>query len=221
MKKTIDEDRLRELAAQFKCPSGEQGSKTGENMYKTNRYITELSVKYIQPKDHDIILEIGMGIARQAPMILQSAKDVKFVGVEMSPLMLECANEINREYIEQGQVVFHLSDGNTIPLPDNSCNKVFTVNTLYFWEQPLAYLNEIYRVLTPGGQFCLTFASPEFMSKLPFKHYGFDLYEPTHVLELFKQTPFKVLETHSVVEPHVFHVDGFADREVFFVVTEK
>lgn len=217
----MNEKRLHELAAQFRCPSGEQGVKTGEKMFKTNCHITDLSIEAIEPKDNDIILEIGMGVARQTKSLLDAAQNITYLGVEMSSLMLEEAQRINREYIISGQANFQLSDGKTLPLPDQSCHKVFTVNTLYFWKDPVSYLHEIYRVLTDKGVFCLTFASCEFMSKLPFSRYGFTLYAIEEVQALFNKTAFHIQDIQSVIEPDVYHVNGFADREVFFLLATK
>lgn len=190
-------------------------------MFETNRHITQLSVEALCPAENDVVLEIGMGVARQAEMILQSASGVRYWGVEMSTLMLDQALAIHREWVEAGKVAFHFSDGTKLPFADKTCDKIFTVNTLYFWEEPIAYLHEIQRVLTDNGVFCLTFASADFMKKLPFSGYGFNLYSVDEVLEMFQQTDFTIREVRSVVEPNVFHVDGRADREIFFLIAEK
>lgn len=190
-------------------------------MFETNRHITELSVEALSPAENDVVLEIGMGVARQAESILQSAPGVRYWGVEMSSLMLEQALAIHRELVDAGKVAFYFSDGTKLPFSDKSCDKIFTVNTLYFWEEPIAYLHEIYRVLADKGVFCLTFASTDFMKKLPFSGYGFHLYSVEEVVDMFQQTEFTIRAIRSVVEPNVYHVDGRAHREVFFLIAEK
>ena len=221
MEKQLDDKRLRHLALQFRCPFGNEGLKTGERMFETNRHITQLSVEALCPAENDVVLEIGMGVARQAGLILQSAPGVRYWGVEMSTLMLEQALAIHRELVDTGKVAFYFSDGITLSFSDKSCDKIFTVNTLYFWEKPIAYLHEIYRVLADKGVFCLTFASADFMKKLPFSGYGFHLYSVEEVIDIFQQTEFTIRAIRSVVEPNVYHVDGRANREVFFLIAEK
>jgi ubiquinone/menaquinone biosynthesis C-methylase UbiE len=46
---------------------------------------------------------------------------------------------------------------------------------VYFWEKPVEFLNEIYRVLKDDGTFVLTFGQ-RFHGKTPFTAYDFTLY---------------------------------------------
>ncbi|MHC0443676.1 class I SAM-dependent methyltransferase, partial [Flavobacterium sp. 3-210] len=80
--------------------------------------------------------------------------------------MFQEARKINRNFVSQKQAFFSLYDGNKIPFEDETFDKVFTVNTIYFWQKPEDLLSEIYRVLKPNGNFCLTFAEEDFMKKL-------------------------------------------------------
>ncbi len=59
-------------------------------------------------------------------------KNIHFTGLETSTLMYEEACRINHQLTGNNQIDFKLYDGMNIPFPDNSFNKVFTVNTLYF-----------------------------------------------------------------------------------------
>jgi SAM-dependent methyltransferase len=60
-----------------------------------------------------------------------------------------------------------LYEGKKLPFEDETFDKIFTVNTVYFWENPVEFLNEIYRVLKDDGTFVLTFGQRDFMEKLP------------------------------------------------------
>ena len=221
MSREFTDERLRELAAQFRCPIGEQGLKTGENMFKTNKHITEISMDILNPRPNETVMEIGCGVSRQAEILFNKFPDTTFWGVEMSPDMLQVAQEVNREKINQGKAAFFFSDGKTLPLPNSSCHKIFTVNTLYFWEQPKEYLMEIHRVLAPTGRFCLTFAIDEFMGKLPFSQYGFTLYNQATAEALFQDLPFSKVSVRTETEPHVSHVSDYADRKVVFLLVQK
>lgn len=221
MTREFTDERLRELASQFRCPTGEQGLKTGENMFKTNKHITEISIDLLDPKPHETVMEIGCGVSRQVEILFNKFPDSVFWGVEMSPDMLRVAQDVNSERINQGKAAFFFSNGKTLPLPNDSCHKIFTVNTLYFWEHPKEYLMEIHRVLVPDGRFCLTFAIDEFMGKLPFSKYGFTLYNQTTAEALFQGLPFVKVAVHTETEPRVSHVSDYADRKVIFLVVEK
>ncbi|WP_192348554.1 methyltransferase domain-containing protein [Algoriphagus sp. Y33] len=52
-------------------------------------------------------------------------------------------------------------------------DKVFTVNAIYFWSDPVVLAREIYRVLKPDGRLVVAFAGRDFMKKLPFTDFVF------------------------------------------------
>ncbi|MGL4584640.1 MAG: class I SAM-dependent methyltransferase, partial [Flavobacterium sp.] len=41
-------------------------------------------------------------------------------------------------------------------------------NTIYFWEEPNRYFQEVYRILKSEGQFTLAFIQKDFIQKQPF-----------------------------------------------------
>src|SRR5690606_19647135 len=81
-----------------------------------------------------------------------------------------------------------------LPFRDAAFDKVFTVNTLYFWEEPELQLSEIRRVLRPTGIFCLAIASKAFMETLPFSRYGFRLYSPEEASQLLANNGFTIAQ---------------------------
>lgn len=54
-----------------------------------------------------------------------------------------------------------VSDGATIPLPDDSVDAVMSVHNVYFWAEPRTTIEEIARVLRPGGRVLLVFRGRE------------------------------------------------------------
>ncbi|MGE4513300.1 MAG: class I SAM-dependent methyltransferase, partial [Chryseobacterium sp.] len=86
---------------------------------------------------------------------------------------------------------FVLYEGEKLPFGDKVFDKIFTVNTVYFWKDPVQYFNEIYRVLKDNGTFVLTFGQRDFMEKLPFTQFGFTLYNTDEMEETVSQSHFK------------------------------
>jgi ubiquinone/menaquinone biosynthesis C-methylase UbiE len=71
--------------------------------------------------------------------------------------MLRMASRFNKKYIESQRVDLRLSNGWSLPYGDSSFDKVYSVHTLYFWDKPSEYIQEIARVLRPRGRFVLGF----------------------------------------------------------------
>ena len=63
---------------------------------------------------------------------------------------------------------FLLYDGSNLPLEEESFDKVFSVNTIYFWEDPSHMLSELARVLRPEGRLVLGLGLKSYMMKLIF-----------------------------------------------------
>ena len=99
------------------------------------------------------------------------------------------AKKLNKEFESQSDFVLY--EGQKLPFEDKVFDKIFTVNTVYFWEESIDFLNEIYRVLKNSGTFVLTFGQRDFMEKLPFTQYNFKLYNNDEMEELISKSHFK------------------------------
>lgn len=221
MSQKIDNDRLRELARQLSCPEGEYGIKTGEQMNISNGGMTELTIDSLGLRVQETVLEIGPGNASHAGYLLRKADDIRYTGIDISATMVDEARKINQAFVETGHFTIEQTDGLTIPFPDNSFDRVFTVNTVYFWEQPLAYASEIYRVLRPGGTFHLAFTLKEFMLRLPFTQYGFQLYDVAEAVQLLKEAGFTIKEEQQHMEEITSNAGHAVTRTFAIVIVSK
>jgi len=190
MTKQVDWEKL---ASQLRCPSGENGLKLGLNMADTNAGMTRNTWKMLPVAPGDSVLEIGFGNGSHIQEIFEHNPGIKYTGVDISETMVREALAINEMLQDTGKLDLVHTDGKTIPFPDATFDKVFTVNTLYFWEHPETYLEEIRRVMKPGAICCIAFAAESFMKHLPFVRFGFRLYNPDSAIELVDKRLFDVI----------------------------
>ncbi|OXB06299.1 class I SAM-dependent methyltransferase [Flavobacterium pectinovorum] len=217
----MEKEELQAIASQLKHPTGEKGIEMANMMNETNINMTRHSVQNLNIKAGNSILELGHGNAGHVEFLLEQAENLKYYGLEMSQLMFQEARQINRNFVSQKQALFSLYDGNTIPFEEDSFDKIFTVNTIYFWQEPEKLLLEIYRVLRPNGNFCLTFAEEDFMKKLPFTQFEFELYNTEKAQQLIKKTPFKIVYTETQTEKVKSKTGELVDRAFTTLVLEK
>lgn len=192
----LNKPDFKEIAGQLSCPNGDNGIKTAEKMAINNGYMIALTIASLDPKSNDVILEIGPGNGSHVIPLLAATKHLLYYGVDISTLMVEEAIKLNAEAVSSGRADFSLSDGMQLNFAAGFFTKIFTVNTLYFWKDPKGYATEILRVLKPGGLFSLTFATREFMEKLPFTQYNFHLYSREEAEELLISSGFEIREVH-------------------------
>ncbi|TDX86461.1 class I SAM-dependent methyltransferase [Epilithonimonas xixisoli] len=184
----MTEQELKILAKNLANPEGEIGKDVAKMMNETNISMTKETIKALILTDNDNVLEIGHGNAGHLFYLLDFAENIQYTGLEISETMKSEAENINQKYLSQAK--FQLYDGNKIPFENESFDKVMTVNTIYFWQNPVEFFNEIYRVLKNNGSFVLTFAKKKFMKTLPFTT-DFKLYNYEDVEQLIAQTNFK------------------------------
>jgi ubiquinone/menaquinone biosynthesis C-methylase UbiE len=87
-------------------------------------------------------------MARRAP-------DLHVTGVDLSDKMLTEAENYATGHDMAQAVSFRKGDVQQIPFPDGSVDLVVSTLSLHHWSDPVAVLDEVDRVLRPGGSFLI------------------------------------------------------------------
>ncbi|SEW31048.1 Methyltransferase domain-containing protein [Chryseobacterium wanjuense] len=185
----MDNENLKILAQNLANPQGEKGIEIGEMMNATNIGMTLESIKTLLIEDNEAVLEIGHGNADHVKSIVNKAQNIHYTGIDISETMHYEAKRLNEEFKNQAEFVLY--EGKKFPFEDKTFDKIFTVNTVYFWEEPVDFLNEIHRVLKDNGTFVLTFGQRNFMEKLPFTQFDFILYNTDEMEQTVSKSHFK------------------------------
>jgi ubiquinone/menaquinone biosynthesis C-methylase UbiE len=193
----MDEETLKQVAAQLRKPEGEAGKQVGLRMNTGNELMNRAAIAALAIEPGDNILEIGMGNGYFVKDILQYP-DVTYSGCDYSLTMVEEAIALNPELVKTARAAFLLAQAHTLPFKDQTFSKAFTVNTIYFWEDPARELGEINRVLQPGALLVIAIRPKHSMQNYPFVQYGFRLFETAEVQNLLHQHGFTV--THAVAQ---------------------
>jgi ubiquinone/menaquinone biosynthesis C-methylase UbiE len=197
----MHEEALKEIARQLRQPHGEQGKEIGERMNKGNQLMNLLTINMLDTHANDVILEIGMGNGFFVRDILALAPAIHYIGCDFSEEMVRAAIFHNQEFINNHQAKFFLASADSLPFEAPTFNKVFTVNTLYFWENPPLVFNEIKRVLKPEGKLVIAIRPKEIMEQLAFTQYGFFMYCKEELFTLLSDNGFEVTQVIEEQEP--------------------
>ncbi|WP_300688123.1 class I SAM-dependent methyltransferase [Chryseobacterium sp.] len=215
----MEKEELKILAQNLANPQGDKGIEIGEMMNATNIGMTLESIRTLLIEDNEHILEIGHGNAGHLKNILKLAANLKYIGIDVSETMYNEARKLNKEFNSQAD--FILYEGTKLPFENEAFDKIFTVNTVYFWENPVDFLNEVYRVLKDDGTFVLTFGQREFMEKLPFTEYDFTLYHNNEMEELVSKTHFKRMKISEKEENIKSKTGNETIHRIYTVLTIK
>jgi len=200
MSKTNFSENLKEIAQQLRCPAGEKGLEIADAMNETNSGMTSETIRSLALQNQDSILELGHGNARHVSNLFKIEDNLTYTGLDISPLMNTEAIRINTNFINSGKASFELYNSLPLPFANEYFNKIYTVNTIYFWKKPELMLQEFYRVLKPNGLCSIAFIQKEFMTNLPFTSFNFEFYDIDRINSISADTDFKLLEPINNIE---------------------
>ena len=221
MQNEWSEEDLKEIAKQLSHPDGETGVRTGHIMNKSNSGMIRRAIELSEIEDNQQILEIGPGNGEHVKIVFEKYSDIKYTGVDISETMIEEAAKMNESLVSNGRATFVLSNGINLPFSDHSFDRIFTVNTIYFWHSPAEYAAEIYRVLKFNGTFCLALADKSFMEKLPFTRFGFQLYNKESAVKLMNDAGFFVESVVEEIDMTIGNLGQQVERDIILIICRK
>ena len=185
------------LSEQARKPSGWFGRFVMPWLFnRFNDRINDLAIAALDVRPADTVLDIGFGGGYSLPRLVQRASGGKVHGVDFSEPMVLQAEHRFAELIRQGRLELRVGDVRALPYMDGSMHKVLTVNTIYFWPDPIENLREIRRVMKAGGRLIVAFRSRHTMERARALVQGFTLYEPDAVPPLLREAGFRDVTVH-------------------------
>lgn len=221
MENKWSEDEIKEIARQLRTPSGPRGVKAGQMMNLGNQGMIANTVALLNLKNHQSILEIGPGNGVHVKDLMATQEELKYTGLDISVTMVEEATRLNSDAVIKGDVSFIVGDGQKIRFPNYSFDRIFTINTIYFWQDPVAYAKEIFRVLKPGGILAVALVDKNFMVKLPFTKYNFQLYSTEDACALMQSAGFHIKDVVEQVDITVGNMGQPVEREIVILLCKK
>lgn len=179
------------LAGQFRRPEGVFGRLTGVLMTRTNRDLNDWTVELLDIRTTDHVLEVGFGPGLTVQKISEMVPEGKVCGVDYSETMVRQASKRNAAAIEAGRVELRHGNVSSLPFEDDTFDKVLAVNVIYFLPDPTSCLEELRRVMKPGGRIAVYVTAKEDMAKLKVTQTPmFTLYDGEEVAQMLEKAGF-------------------------------
>ena len=131
-------------------PSGLLGRIIGRAMVKDTASSNDRCLELLELTVPRTVLEVGFGQGRTTAKLARQGHRV--VGVEVSDTMVNQATARNRRACREGRTELVGGNGITIPFETDTADSAFTAHTIYFMAEPHTTVNEIARILKPGGR---------------------------------------------------------------------
>lgn len=214
--------KFKAMARQLRKPAGAFGSKVGHMMNKANEFLYDFTINTMQLTGEEKILEIGFGNGKFFDKLFAAAPGLHITGLDFSHTMVNAAKENNQLSVNTGSLVITQGSSHQMPFANNSFDKIFCINVIYFWDEPHLHLQEISRVLKPGGRFFATIRTKESMEQMPFTKYGFTRYNENEWKQLVEQNRLSYYKGVEIDEPEVdFEGKPFRVQSLCLVAEKK
>lgn len=146
------------LRMQFGRPAGLLGHIAGKIMAFTpsNKDRIHWTISLLDIKPEDRLLEIGFGPGYAIEIVSKIVSKGFIAGIDHSEVMLRHAGKRNAKAISEGKVSLRHGSASNLPKFNAPFDKIFTINSIHFWNNPIECLKELRQLLRPGGIIAVT-----------------------------------------------------------------
>ena len=179
----------------FRNPNGIGGKITTKIMNIMNQKQYKAVLNNINLENNDILLDIGFGNGYLINKLFKRNNNIKIYGIDISNDMVNNVSQKYKQYIDNNCLKLLLENINDETTFENDMfNKIYTVNTIYFWNDLKKCFSEIKRILKPNGIFINAIYTKEYLDKTEFSKYGFIKYSKEDMIKLTEENGMKIIK---------------------------
>ena len=149
--------------------------------------------------ERETVLDVGCGAGWLCRMLASELRESKVVGLDVSDEMIERARAASTNF---ASLSFLVGGVDQIPSEDDVFTKVISVESSYYWPDPARGIQEIFRVLAPGGSAWILINY--YRDNVHCHQWGKEYKIPSHLLwadewaGLFRQSGFTSVEHRRI-----------------------
>lgn len=181
------------IGSQFSNPRGVAGVISTYFMNLLNRKQYQIVQKIFCNQKPNYVLDIGFGNGYLLK-ILARRREASFFGIETSKDMLQQALKHNKKLVYKKNMHLGQGDVKNMKFKDEMFDFIYTINTVYFWENFEKSYVEIYRTLKKGGIFANVFYTKQWLDKIQYTKYHFLKYSQEELFYKVRKMKFSKIK---------------------------
>jgi ubiquinone/menaquinone biosynthesis C-methylase UbiE len=191
---------IKYISNSFRNPNGFGGRIATILMNIMNQKQYRTVFKNINLKSNDCILDIGFGNGYMINELFKQNISVKIYGIDISKDMYNNVFLRNKQKVNNGSLKLFIEDISKTSFENNIFDKIYTINTVYFWNELGKCFSEIKRILKPDGVFLNLIYTKEHLDKTIFSKYGFNKYTVKEMENMTKENGMVIINTIEIVK---------------------
>ena len=176
-------------------PQGRMGRAMLRFMNFGHAPLTNWGLDLIDIHDGWTMLDIGCGGGATLKRLLKRSNNAQVYGIDISQESVAKARKVNAKVLDK-QVFVSQGSAEKLPYGDQMFDLVTAVETVYFWPNLPDCLQEVGRVLKPGGKFAILVEVIEGDSVWTKVVDGMTAYSPEQLKKLLDDAGFVDTEIH-------------------------
>jgi len=186
------------------------------------QYTQNLAISFMSLQKDSKVLDVGCGTGFAVLRLVSMLSDGKACGIDISSGMIEKAKANVTDDLRE-RVEFRQASSENIPYPTGEFDHVLCTNSFHHYPDPLRALQEMRRVLKPGGQVVVLENAPDLSWYTRVWDHLFRIIERGHVRyyssqelgELLNQGGFERVELCRLGNEFLKHGKLFASLQVW------
>lgn len=193
------------ISSQFKNPRGIGGVVITIIQNMVNKELYKATVSSVDMKANEKLLDIGYGNGHLLKLLYKK-QPVELYGIDISDDAKEMAVKKNKKAANANQLHLSVGDCCNLSYEENAFDAITSINTIYFWEDTVKGLSEIYRVLKQGKSFYNVVFTKEYLDTIKYTEIGYKKFEPEELVNTGKQAGFDKIEIKEIAKGKSFIV---------------
>jgi ubiquinone/menaquinone biosynthesis C-methylase UbiE len=185
-----------------------------DDLLQAQKNLTDYCIRPVLPMSGRTVLDVGCGNGIQAMYIYTAYRPERMIGIDLNEESIAIANA-EKDRRDLAGVNFFVSNAqNMACVPDSSVDVVVNIESAFHYPDKVKFLEEINRVLKPGGRFAIAdllttrVKKKSWERRMALHHWSLARYE-----KALESSPLTFLSMEEIT-PHV--VKGFRMSRYWF-----
>jgi len=188
------------VANQMRMPRGLLAPLAARSLNRRNQGLIGRTIAALDVNDGHRVLDVGFGGGISLGLLTALIGTGQVAGIDPSPEMVTRACRVFADELRRERLSVGTGSVGAIPFGDATFDRAITCQTVYFWADLKKGLEELHRVLVPGGRLAVAMMPKALQQRYGFVARGYRVVSHPELMAALEETGFTEVQPWP---PHV------------------